>query len=378
MAKKAKERLAKEVAEKVLREIKAESPTPAETANNPTASRPLRKKLWSISESTITWGAITLLLLAVGSALSSSTLFILAWFLGTAALLKEDFFERKKPAWRAFGNATLCLILAVGLLTMWRTFPKPREIPTGKDVARNVLNALPDWVKSPNPPQSTVQVSPRGLSDPILQVEPENGSLWSTGPKQALGVFTVTLSNTGLEDVDKVEIEEHFFVAEHRTKDTLLKSLGTIPSSTPMLKGKQGRMPITLDFRPYTDTVRNVMTNFAGPSMLGVLVSTVFRRHEDGKSFRVMSAYGALNPTAPAIYTSNSRLDQSAGEPNGAMAVVSDGHNYFTDSVNAGVSNLALNRGRPSLADVIPYLDMSDHWVPVIKELSGGSVTREY
>ena len=93
VGKKREETLTARVAEQVLQKLeRSAAAAPTLPYEHPRSS--LRDKLWNLLGSPIIWGAITLLLAAIGSRISSPTLFGLAFLLGVAAILKEDFFFR--------------------------------------------------------------------------------------------------------------------------------------------------------------------------------------------------------------------------------------------------------------------------------------------
>jgi hypothetical protein len=209
--------------------------------------------------------------------------------------------------------------------------------------------------------------------DPVVHIEPENALLWSTKPGQSLGVFELTLVNTGPEDIDTIRAEQFYFLAE-KTEDLVLKTLShAVSVEMPPLKTKDGAS-FRLDFRPYRSLARELMVNFHGPSLLGVKVLLRFRRSADRKEFSVTRGYAALNPTAPAIYGSDTDLDRGATSRPGGTLIVSDGANYFTDSLNAGEGPVAAEpRGKLRLSEVSLYFDLPGHWVPVTHDICQGA-----
>jgi hypothetical protein len=214
------------------------------------------------------------------------------------------------------------------------------------------------------------QGSLRALDDPVLHLDPESALLWSTGTKEKMGLFALTLANTGLMDTDTINATEDFFVVQCApSSKVIIRSLGEKSIAIPQLGSKQ-KAPLSVDFGAYEEISRQLMMDNDGPSLLGVYIRVSYRRKADGRNFTLTSAFAALNPKAPGIYPAGSKWDKSSGP--GVVGVTSDGHNWFTDSINAGISTTALNRGKPRLLDVVPLLKDPDSWTPVTTTIKLG------
>jgi len=228
MAKKERERLAVRV-----------PPTP------PTETKyiaPLPSKLWRIAESAVTWGAVSMLLLAIGSASSSIILFILAWFLLTATLLKEKLFEGKRASLQALGNASLCMLLAVGLVMVWKKLPQPKELPTEDSIASTVLKHLPSWVKAPNPPPSPpatmvlskdrgyVDIWPKQVGVNATPNTPDTGRLTVNIECENVGTGSVVLNSCDAA-VDIYEGKGADFIKDRKVQEEYFQSFLRGPKS---------------------------------------------------------------------------------------------------------------------------------------------------
>lgn len=160
VVKKREETLTATVAEQVLQKLeRGAAAAPTLPYEHPRSS--LRDKLWNLLGSPIIWGAITLLLAAIGSRISSPTLFGLAFLLGVAAILKEDFFEGKRAITQYLGSSILCLLLGIGLFLAWHWRSGPQEVLSPKEFANAVVQLLPPWLKSPQPQAEAIPLPPK-------------------------------------------------------------------------------------------------------------------------------------------------------------------------------------------------------------------------
>jgi hypothetical protein len=106
------------IAARVLRDI----------AKNQAASPPpIKSKLWAFANSQLTWGAVALILVALGPAISG-IFFVLAWFVGVAAVHHAQFFENRSKIQAAAREALIAAMMAVVLAVGWYMLPKPSPI----------------------------------------------------------------------------------------------------------------------------------------------------------------------------------------------------------------------------------------------------------
>jgi hypothetical protein len=302
----------------------------------------------------------------------------LVWVIFTFEIVKVGLFEKRKIVLNFTASIGMAVVLAGALYGAWKLSP-PAKDPPSLDQQLDALAKRFPWLTKPPPSGS----SPATLNDPVLHVDIPSDEVFSTGAKEKQGVFTATLSNTGLEDVYAVQVQKDYFVAESSGPDVTFKRLGDdVVSVLQLLKGQ--KQFVSIDFNPYTYDARQVMTNFQGPCVEGVKVSVYFRRRADGKNFSFSTIFGILNPTAPLLYAENSGVDRQAMGGNlslgaSGMLIISDGRNYFTDSVNAGDGNQqAITRPRLKLSQIKPFVGMPERWLPVMKEIDGSNVTKIY
>ena len=239
---------------------------------------------------------------------------------------------------------------------------------------------------------NTAQPPPDSATEePVIHIEPENAMTWSTTSELPQGVYEMQIYSTS-HAIDHVSIEQSFFVAENNQSDFIFKNLGGL---APVYKHegvlRRGeKYAFQCDFRPYSKIAKAVQIGFSGPSLFGVKVLVKYWRHVDGLKFTKWKGYASINPTAPAIYDSDSKWDEEAKEsPPGCPGVVffNDGKNYYTDSLNADDAAVWSNphippcgkpikanfpispKGLLRLKDLEFYMNLSGHWVPVTHEV---------
>ncbi len=78
-----------------------------------------------------------------------------------AAILKEDFFEKKRVVTQYLGNVLLCLVLGVGLLLLWHLRTGRQEELSPNEFANAVVQLLPSWLKSPQPQAQVISLPPK-------------------------------------------------------------------------------------------------------------------------------------------------------------------------------------------------------------------------
>jgi hypothetical protein len=196
--------------------------------------------------------------------------------------------------------------------------------------------------QSPAPVTTDPQQATGRVEDPVLHIEPEREIIWSTQPGQTVGVYTVSLHNTGVA-VDVLEISKKYFLAQ-RGKNLLIKRLPEVTDSHKGLLEHTKSFPILIDFREYLSDIKEVTANFTeGPSRAGVYIVARCRRHIDGKDFTISQAYGLFNFQAVAIFTEGTSMD------------------------NAPVP---LRPQFLTLHEVVPYLDSPERWTSITKEIS--------
>src|SRR5882762_7689437 len=116
---------------------------------------PIRRKLWKFAESPITWGAIGVLVGAIGPFIPPKWGFIVTFAFLVMALLKTNFFEGGSLLKHILGNLVLIGIMAALLVEVWHLLPKPQEPLTSKELVEAFCKRSP-WLCSP--PE---QVQPR-------------------------------------------------------------------------------------------------------------------------------------------------------------------------------------------------------------------------
>ena len=97
-------------------------------------SAKFKEKLSKFAESAITWGAVGVLVGAIGPFIPPLWGFFVTFAFLVLALLKTNFFEGSSWARHIIGNILLSLMLGAGLFGVWRILPKPKEPPTLKEI----------------------------------------------------------------------------------------------------------------------------------------------------------------------------------------------------------------------------------------------------
>lgn len=184
------------------------------------------------------------------------------------------------------------------------------------------------------------------LIDPVLHFEPEDKMVNNTGSPCN---FVVELINTGLADVERVQVFVTHFIAQKPSGNIVLKELGHgsyIAALTVDELKSEGVILVPIAFANLLPIMLEVAKNAGSgvSSIFGIKLHAKFRRRADGREFDVVSCYGAdvggnvLIPPEP-----------------------------FTKSMPEGLRHMV------QIGEVVKYLDSSDHWVGVITEIGGSS-----
>jgi hypothetical protein len=94
--------------------------------------------LLPLIESPITWGGIGLLIGAIAAVAPVPALrylFGLTWVIFVCALIRHNLFTRFPPILQVVGNGVLSVMIAGGLIGLFRVLPKPKEFPTATEIA---------------------------------------------------------------------------------------------------------------------------------------------------------------------------------------------------------------------------------------------------
>lgn len=129
-------------------------------------------KLWSFAESPITWGAIGVLVGAVGPFIPSKWAFLVTFLFLAVALLKANFFEERALPKRVFGNLALICLMAALLGEVSHLLPKPQEPLTSEQVVETWCKRSP-WLCAPPEqaqPQQTTTVLPSNTNACRLKI----------------------------------------------------------------------------------------------------------------------------------------------------------------------------------------------------------------
>ena len=184
----------------------------------------------------------------------------------------------------------------------------------------------------------------QSLLDPVIHIEPENEIAWSTRADlgQTPGIYSITVHNTGLEDVKVMRVSQKFFLAKRGTP-VILKRVAELSDNQGTLLKSRENFLIHLDFNPYLDTFKEVAANSSGPTKAGVYIIVNCRRIADGKDYTFSRAYGLFNLDGVAIYPEGTSMDEVPME---------------------------LKSQIMTLREVMPYLDSPENWTSVTKEIS--------
>lgn len=193
------------------------------------------------------------------------------------------------------------------------------------------------------------------LFDPIIHLEPERTTIKPETGKP--GLFKLSLVNSGLEDIDRIDVSEDYFVAL-KGQTIIIKNMGGVPVTNEMksiLKGGGDSDTIRIDFSAHIDIMNEVAANFKGPSLRGVKVTVNYRRRADGADFSITRGYGLFGKGAEMFVTVNSVLDNFPME---------------------------LRDQFLSLQEVVALFQSPDHWTAVTKEIgstpNGQQTIRHY
>lgn len=223
--------------------------------------------------------------------------------------------------------------------------------PSGGEAVAH--NPVPETHTSKSKPE----VSPDTLIlDPVILIEPEHGIVFSTKPPAVLGKYDIYINNIGVVNIQHVEIEQRFFLAE-KSLAIIFKNLGGKREAIPFVGAKQESPPISVDFNldDRLNTAKQVASNFQGLSLLGVRI-TVKYRAEDGRPFTLTKLYGSISPQAAGIYA------EGDGPDRGVPIEYRD--KFLT------------------LSEIAPYAVLEEHWTSVIKDVTidaqGRVITKQH
>jgi hypothetical protein len=185
------------------------------------------------------------------------------------------------------------------------------------------------------------------LIDPILHFEPENGTVQNTGKPCC---FVISLVNTGLVDVERLQIFVTYFIAQKISGSVVLKAVGHgayIPALKVAELKSKGSLPIGLDFSTELPIMKEVGINGGRdvPYIFGVKLHAKFRRRADGKDFDVLGCYGSDVVTGHGLYTPDP----------------------FSIGMPEELKNIL------TLNEAVKYINSPDHWVSVVTEISANS-----
>jgi hypothetical protein len=199
------------------------------------------------------------------------------------------------------------------------------------------------WVESNYHESKSHPAAAVPLQEPVIHIEPESEIVFSTRSDlgQTKGVYTITLHNTGIEDIEVSELSQKYFLAQ-RSETIIIKRVDEIANRRPMLVASKGQLSIHLDFNPYLETFKEVAANFAGPSRAGVYIVVKCRRFADGKNYTFTRSYGLFNFDGVAIFTEGTAMDTTP---------------------------LQLRHQFVTLHEIIPFLDSAEHWTSLTKEV---------
>ena len=87
---------------------------------------------------------------AISSALSIKWFFFLAWILIGIALVHTRFWAGKPMVKQVIGNSSLCVLMGLVLLSLWRVMPKPKGPPTPDQIADAMVTRMGGSFVLPN------------------------------------------------------------------------------------------------------------------------------------------------------------------------------------------------------------------------------------
>lgn len=179
----------------------------------------------------------------------------------------------------------------------------------------------------------------RILTDPIVHLEPELGQVKASGQRVE---FILVLVNTGLEDINLIDVFVTWFVALKSLDGNItLKSVGpilTVPNHRIAELDKNSQIGFEVLLPMPLQVLNEVAAaNKSSRYLFGVRVIISFRRTADGKSYELVRGYGMdLNGTILYVPSPN-------------LSPLFD------------------------LSEVIPYLKDPSHWSHVARIISSQS-----
>lgn len=181
-------------------------------------------------------------------------------------------------------------------------------------------------------------------TDPLIHIEPESGFI--NRNKGTNGIFTLTLNNTGYEDISDVGVYVDYFVAK-KYPDIRITRIGgnSINADTQFsLVKKHTKVHFKLDFTNKIDDMWTFASLGNHANCLGARVKVAYRRKSDGKDFSEAAIYGVVYK-AFGIYTIDRR--GIGMPPEFAKATL-------------------------SLREIEPYLLSTDRWTDAVFDVNAG------
>jgi hypothetical protein len=180
------------------------------------------------------------------------------------------------------------------------------------------------------------------LTEPVIHVEPEVGVKKPAEGKN--GVFTVSLENSGLADINDVQVFNDYFVAQKRPQIVITRIGGysTLPDQTIKYLRSKETADITVDFSKVIGLMWSYAKRYNLPNVLGVRMMITYRRAVDGKPFSFVRCYGVAGENGELLYTPDPRGIDMPPE----------------------IAKMVL-----TLSEVEPYLRSTERWTQPIVEI---------
>lgn len=215
-AKKAQERMANDLADKIAKRLEPKSTTSEESPK--TEAVTLRTRLSGFWGSTPVWGGIGILVGAIASQVSLKLLFAAVWGIFLFEFVRVGFFARRFG--RVVGNFVTGVILALGFIALWRITPKPKDPATLDQQMDALAHKFPFLTAPPPRPIINIPANPQTRSA-ILQIK---GIVPTITPQVFLpgypAMFNIYVRNTGTEPAQHAKQFHNLYLVDDASDAT--------------------------------------------------------------------------------------------------------------------------------------------------------------
>lgn len=131
---------------------------------NPGVVARTKEKLWNFFEGPWFWGGAALILGAIAANISLLAVFFIAFIPIAVGVVRCHFFQGRAIRWQFVLNGAVLVVVASFFLVGWKVSPKPKEPPSAKEIATEIVKRIPPATTSVPPRQATTSPPLSGAS----------------------------------------------------------------------------------------------------------------------------------------------------------------------------------------------------------------------